>query len=78
MGDRELDTMPVNLDRLGVIVPGSGTVILRFGRHRTAVIVAWVISSLLFVALLVVMRVEKLDRRAGEIERPGDDDRLVA
>jgi hypothetical protein len=78
MGDRELETMPVNLDRLGVIVPGSGTVILRFGRHRTAVIVAWVISSLLFVALLVAMRVEKLDRRAGEIERPRDDDRLVA
>ena len=78
MGDRELETMPVNLDRLGVIVPGSGTVILRFGRHRTAVIVAWVISSLLFVALLVAMRVEKLDRRTGEIEGPGDDDRLVA
>lgn len=78
MGERELSTAPVNLDRLGVIVPGSGTVTLRFGRHRTAVMVAWVISSLLLVALVFAMRVEKLDRRAGEIERTSDDDRSVA
>ena len=70
--------LPVNLDRLGVIVPGSGTVTLRFGRHRTIVVVAWVLSSLLIVALLVAMRIEKLDGSAGEIERPGDDDRAVA
>jgi hypothetical protein len=56
MGDRDLATTPVNLDRLGVIVPGSGTVTLRFGRHRTAVVVAWVISSLLLVAMLLMMR----------------------
>jgi hypothetical protein len=78
MGGRALEIAPVNLDRLGVIVPGSGTVTLRFGRHRAAVVVAWVVSSLLLVALLFAMRVEKLDRCAGEVERPGDDDRLVA
>jgi hypothetical protein len=78
MGDRELDTIPVNLDRLGVIVPESGTVILRFCRHRTLVVVTWVLSSLLVAALLVAMRVEKLDGGAGEIERPGDDDGAVA
>jgi hypothetical protein len=78
MGDRDLQTAPVNLDRLGVIVPGSGTITLRFGRHRTAVVVAWVFSSLLFVALLAAMRIEKLDRRTGEVERAGDDDRLIA
>jgi hypothetical protein len=78
MGERDLVTAPVNLDRLGVLVPGSGTVTLRFGRHRTAVVVAWVLSSLLFVVLLAAMRIEKLDRGAGEVERAGDDDRLVA
>ena len=78
MGDRELDTLPVNLDRLGVIVPGSGTVTLRFGRHHTLIVVAWVLSSLLLAALLVAMRVEKVDRRSGEVERAGDDDRAVA
>jgi hypothetical protein len=78
MGDRDLVTAPVNLDRLGVIAPGSGTITLRFGRHRTAVVVAWLFSSLLFVALLAALRIEKLDRRAGEVERAGDDDRLIA
>ena len=78
MGDRELETAPVNLDRLGVLLPGSGTVTLRFGRHRTAVVVAWVFSSLLVIALLLALRIEKLDRRAGEVERSGDDDRLIA
>ncbi|HXA20246.1 MAG TPA: hypothetical protein VN380_24930 [Thermoanaerobaculia bacterium] len=78
MDDRELETAPVNLDRLGVLVPGSGTVTLRFGRHRTAVIVAWVFSSLLVIVLLVALRIEKIDRRAGEVERSGDDDRPIA
>lgn len=78
MGDRELETAPVNLDRLGVLVPGSGTVTLRFGRHRTAVIVAWVFSSLLVIALLFALRIEVFDRRAGQVERSGDDDRLMA
>jgi hypothetical protein len=78
MGDLELDTIPVNLDRLGVIIPGSGTVVLRFGRHHTLIVVTWVLSSLLLAALLVAMRIEKLDGSAGEIERPGDDDGAVA
>jgi hypothetical protein len=78
MGDRELETAPVNLDRLGVLVPGSGTVTLRFGRHRTAAAVAWVFSSLFVIALLFALRIEKLDGRAGEVERSGDDDRLIA
>jgi hypothetical protein len=78
IGDRELETTPINLDRLGVIVPSGGTVTLRFGRHRTIVVVAWVLSSLLLVALLIAMRVEELDGSAGEIERSGDDDRAVA
>ena len=77
-GDRELDTTPINLDRLGVMVSGSGTVTLRFGRQRMAVVVAWVLSSLLVVAMIFAMRIEKLDRGAGEVERTGDDDRLVA
>ena len=78
MGDRELETLPVNLDRLGVIVPGSGTVILRFGRLNTLVVVTWVLSSLLLAALLLAMRVEELDRGAGEIQRAGNEDRPVA
>ncbi|MDP9360896.1 MAG: hypothetical protein M3P29_05525 [Acidobacteriota bacterium] len=82
MGERELETTPVNLDRLGVIVPGGGTVMLRFGRHRTMVVVAWVLSSLLTVALLVVMRIEEGIEEgkgsAGEVKRPADDDRAVA
>ncbi len=78
IGDGALGTTPVNLDRLGVFVPGSGTVTLRFGRHRTAVVLTWVLSSLLVVALLFSMRIEKLDRRTGEVEGSGDDDRLVA
>ncbi|HKO55778.1 MAG TPA: hypothetical protein VJ276_07850, partial [Thermoanaerobaculia bacterium] len=40
---RELQTLPLDLDRLGVLVPaGDRTVILTFGRHRTAVVAAWV------------------------------------
>ncbi len=78
MESRELDTTPVNLDRLGIFVPHSGTVTLRFGRHRGLVVVSWVLSSMLLVALLFAMRIEKLDGRPGEVERPGDDDRAVA
>jgi len=57
MGDRDLSTTPVSLDRLGVMVPGSGTVTLRFGRHRTGVVVGWVVSSLMLIALLFSTRV---------------------
>jgi hypothetical protein len=54
MSNRELTTTPINLDRLGVIVPTTGTVTLTFGRHRGAVAAAWLISSLVMLALLAV------------------------
>jgi len=54
MNDRPLETTPINLDRLGVIVPASGTVTLTFGRHHAAARVAWVISSLLVLAMLAI------------------------
>jgi hypothetical protein len=44
LGGEELDTVPVNLDRLGVLAPRSGTVRLKFGRRRIAVIAAWILS----------------------------------
>jgi hypothetical protein len=72
---RELDTVPLDIDRLGILVPpGDRTVILTFGRHRTAVAAAWVLSSLLLLAGAFALRIEKSDRRAGEIERAGDED----
>lgn len=47
----ELRTLPVNIDRLGVIVPkGSSTVTLHFGRRRREVAIALVFSV---VAMLV-------------------------
>jgi hypothetical protein len=54
MAGRELETTPINLDRLGVIVPATGTVTLIFGRHRAAIAAAWLISPLVLLALLVV------------------------
>ena len=78
-GDRELTTLPLDIDRLGVIVPaGQQTIVLRFGRHRTAVVIGWVASSLLLLAAAIALRIEKLDRRAGEVERAADEDVLVA
>jgi hypothetical protein len=52
MSGHELNTTPINLDRLGVIVSSSGTVLLTFGRHHVLVAAAWVMSSLLVLALL--------------------------
>ncbi|HEV7488340.1 MAG TPA: hypothetical protein VGQ65_21910 [Thermoanaerobaculia bacterium] len=46
MAGRDLDTTPINLDRLGVFVPATGTVTLTFGRHRTLVFIAWILSTL--------------------------------
>jgi len=54
MNDRPLETTPINLDRLGVIVPASGKVTLTFGRHHAAAGIAWVISSLLVLAMLAI------------------------
>ena len=67
----ELQTLPVDVDRLGVIVPRRGRVLLTFGRHRAAVTAFAGLSLLLLAALPLV---EKRDRRAGEVERAGDDD----
>ena len=68
--------VPLDIDRLGVLVRGgTKTVTLRFGRHRTAVLAAWVISSALLLAALLALRIEKSDRGAGEVERTADEDR---
>jgi hypothetical protein len=49
---RQLETTAINLDRLGVIVPTTGTVTLQFGRHHAAVVAAWLISSMLLLGLI--------------------------
>ena len=69
-------TVPLDIDRLGVLVHGgTRSVTLRFGRHRTVVLAAWVISSALLLAALLALRIEKGDRGAGEVERTADEDR---
>lgn len=74
MNDEELPIVSLDIDRLGVLVPQSGRITLRFGRYRAAIAVAFVLSLLLVLALLVGEIVEKRNRRAGEVERAGDDD----
>jgi len=70
-----LPIVPLDLDRLGVVVPAGVThVTLRFGRHRTLVVAAWVVSSLLLLAGALRLRLEVFDRRAGEVERAADED----
>ena len=74
-----LQTFPLDLDRLGIMIPaGERTITLRFGRHRGAVAVTWAISLLVLALAAFALRVEVLDRGAGEIERAADEDRLVA
>ena len=69
-------TVPLDIDRLGVLVRGgTKSVTLHFGRQRTAVLAAWVISSALLLAALLALRIEKSDRGAGEIQRAADEDR---
>jgi len=77
IGDREIATFPLDLDRLGVVVPaGTSTVVLRFGRHRGWIIAAWVISYLLLLpSAFCLLPFQKLDRGAGEVERSADEDR---
>jgi len=78
-GDQSLRTEPVDLDRLGVLVPaGRHHIELRFGRHRTLVIAAWLFSSLALLAAAIALRIEILDRGAGEVERAADEDRALA
>ncbi|MEA2491828.1 MAG: hypothetical protein QOH21_3620 [Acidobacteriota bacterium] len=74
----ELRTMPVNVDRLGVLIPHSGTLVLTFGRHRAAVAAAWIASILLLALLLLPKRIEILDGRPGEVQRAADEDRSLA
>jgi hypothetical protein len=70
---RELETMPLDLDRLGVLVPaGTHTVTLAFGRHHALVVVAWLVS------LLTIVAVEVLDRRTRKVQRAAHEDRLAA
>lgn len=72
-GGRELQTVPVNVDRLGVIVPaGRSHITLRFGKRRAVIAMAWVIS---IVTLIGALLVEKLNGRPGQIERPAHEDR---
>jgi len=74
-GDRELDTFPLDIDRLGIVVPaGVGTVTLRFGRYRTAVVLSWLLSSALIAAFAFV---EIRNRRSREVQRSGDEDRAL-
>jgi hypothetical protein len=74
-----LATFPLNLDRLGVAVPaGDHTITLRFGKRRGVVFAAWAISLLFLVTAAGALRVEVLNRRAGEVERAADEDRPVA
>jgi hypothetical protein len=78
-GTRLLRTEPVDLDRLGILVPGGAHHIeLRFGRRRTLTIAAWLFSSLALLAAAFALRVEVLDRGAGEVERAADEDVVVA
>jgi hypothetical protein len=71
-------TMPVDLDRLGVLVPaGQHHIELRFGRRRTLTIAAWLLSSLALLAAAIALRIEVLDRRTGQVERTADEDRAL-
>lgn len=75
-GTEELATLPVNIDRLGVIVPaGQSTIELRFGRQRVAVAVSMMLSLVVLFTALVAQRVEVADGAAGQVERAGDEDR---
>ena len=72
---RAVPTVPLDIDRLGVIVPaGTSHIELRFGRHHIAVALAWILSS---AALLACALVEFRNRRAREVERAGHEDRSL-
>jgi len=78
-GTQFLRTEPVDVDRLGIVVPaGTHHIELRFGRHRTLTIAAWLLSSLALLAAALALRIEVLDRGAGEVERAADEDVVVA
>ncbi|HYM61864.1 MAG TPA: hypothetical protein VEZ11_13340 [Thermoanaerobaculia bacterium] len=59
---RSLDIVPLNLDRLGIVVPAGTTRIdLTFGRHRVLVAVAWAISMLLLVMVVGLLVLQNHD-----------------
>ena len=73
-GGRELETFPLDIDRLGIIVPsGTHEVTLTFGRRRALVVLCWVLSIGLLVVSAFPRLVEKLDRRPGQVERSADE-----
>ncbi|HSP35034.1 MAG TPA: hypothetical protein VLU46_12010 [Thermoanaerobaculia bacterium] len=52
-GSADCTTMPLDIDRLGVLVPAGVThVTLTFGRHHGAVIATWIASTLLMLMLI--------------------------
>jgi hypothetical protein len=60
LAGRDLETTPINLDRLGVIVPTAGTITLTFGRHRMLIHTAWILSTLtLLLSASPRLRVKK-------------------
>lgn len=72
---RALATTPLDLDRLGVLIPqGTTEVTLRFGRHHVAVALSWLLSS---IVLVVTPLVEVRDRRRGQEQRSSDENRPV-
>ncbi|HEX7155228.1 MAG TPA: hypothetical protein VF618_27410 [Thermoanaerobaculia bacterium] len=62
---QELETLPVDIDRLGVVVPGTARVTLTFGRRRGLIVAAWVVSLLVMVALGVSGRTDRTNRTDG-------------
>jgi hypothetical protein len=74
MNGETLPIVSLNIDRLGILVPGSGRVVLRFGRYRLAVAASAAMSVLLVLAIVFRELIEKRDRGAGQVERAGDHD----
>lgn len=64
-GETTLETVPLNVDRLGVLVPaGSHRITLTFGRRRILVAGAWIASSLLLIGSAVALAIEERQRRS--------------
>jgi hypothetical protein len=75
-GESELETLPLNADRLGILVPGgTHEVTLTFGRRRGGVVVCWILSIALLIGSALAPLVEKLNRRPREVERSADENR---
>lgn len=64
------DTFPVDLDRLGVLVPANTKSITLHRRRPVAGLVS-------VVLLLGALAIEERDRSTSEVERAGDDDRAL-